>query len=272
MFENVAVLAVKSQRLLAIAYLAARLFPSATYHIISTIPENLARPTLLTLYKRVMEEIAEDSINGVEMSLYRANLLAVKKVILKGRPEKVILDYIKKRKIDLTVMTAGVTDAHAFQLSGAVSRTMIAEAPSNLLIYPSAAKDIPERMDTLLIVVPKEILAKRGLVEDIVKRVKKVEGIKRATVLCKVKEERCRDSVVTLKELVRDVEVHEVLDETNFFEKYGELSAQADFVIAWRGKSELSRFSLMGRTIERKRPSLYQITLLELSRSPLLLL
>ncbi len=272
LFSNVAVLALKSHRLLMVASLAAKLFPHATYHIVASVPESASRPIPSTLYRKVMEEIAEDSLMGVEMCLHKANVLAIRKVLLKGRPEKVILQYLREKRIDLAVMTAGVTDAHSFQLSGAVSRTMIAEAPSDLLIYPSAAKEIPEEMKTLLIIVCEGVLQQRGFAEKVVKHITKVEGFDRAIVLCRVSEGRCREGLSILKEMINDVDVNYVLKDEEFFKAYGELASEADFVIAGRSTPEFSGVKVKGKVIGKRKPSPYQLALLELSRSPILLL
>ncbi len=266
MFNNIAVLTVKSRRLMDIASLSAKLFPNAVYHLIGVFPPLDSRPMPSTIYQEVMNEIVDDALEAAELTLNSLGVMAIKKVKLVGKPKKVITDYIIKNRIDLVVMTAGVTDAHSFQLSGEVSKSMLMLPGKSLLVYPSAAKKVSGEIGRVTLVATPECIDRKAV--ELLSYLRKIEGGFDLNIICRrPNSEECERLSAELKGSFPSSSIVWVEGLGDFPEKYHQLSSISDLTVSCKGASMPSPDRRSGNE-----SFIYEVKILELSRCPVLFL
>jgi len=151
MFRNIAIIVHKNHRLLKLAELTARTFPSATYHLISVIRTYESRPIPATIIKDVLHAISDDALSGIKMSIQRFNVLNIKEVKLQGNPEKIFTKYIINRKIDLVVhvITPGEKPVEALPIN---IKKVLKNSRTSFLLYTSCREEIPEHIEKVLLI------------------------------------------------------------------------------------------------------------------------
>ena len=247
-FNQIAVTVVKSERLMWAADLSAYLFPDAIYHLIAVIPRIETRVMFTSLYRETVDRISRDALSCAEMILSKHRVLAIKKVILQGKPEAEIVNYVKQREIDLIVLTSGVTEEAPPRLVGKVTKEMIISLPNSLLIYPPSARKFEGSIRKALAIIdehlinsPKKFLetldqvTKRKVGEIIILR-------RECGELCKNVEEKLHYQNIGVSKVVSEKYPEALAEIVN-------ISKDVDLVIAGKAFTSINRLTEYHETI-----------------------
>jgi len=98
----------KSDEVLKLAKFLAKLFPSATFHLLAVVPRMRTRFFLTSLYHEVAKSIAEEALEAVEKELTRCGIQRVRKVFEKGSPLKVVKMFVEEVSADLLGLAVAI--------------------------------------------------------------------------------------------------------------------------------------------------------------------
>ena len=263
MFRNIVVIARKNLRLLKLAELTARTFPSATYHLISAIRTYESRPIPTTIIKDLLQEITGDTLSGIKMSIQRFNILSIKEVRLQGNPEKMFTEYIINKRIDLVVHAMLPEESPEKALPINVRR-ILEETKTSFFLHTSSPDKIPEKIEKVLLItgeVPHNIIRR---VNEVLNYLKKKGFLNEIILLCG--EKKFCDFVLKesgIKSL--NIPLKIVFESNpNISDVLRSLSSEVDLVIGCRAILRDCQFSSTSRITDGY--------LLRYSEAPLLLL
>ena len=163
--RNIVVYAIKSEKIVHAALLAATLFPNAIYHVVSAIPKYSSRTTYTKLYQEVMKNLAEDSLTNIKIALLQKGIRFIREKLLHSRkPSKELVRYIKNVKADLIVI------ATVPQMLGRMGAKLFLEASKirkPMLIYTLVSKE-PTKIKTIILLTSKLSLESEALLSSLI--------------------------------------------------------------------------------------------------------
>lgn len=106
--NSVALWISRSEEIIRAASFIATLFPAAVYHLIAVIPRIRSRTFLTSLYSHVLNSIASEAIESVELELLRRGVQVVKKSVIYGDPLESVVRYVEKANVDLVVAATAI--------------------------------------------------------------------------------------------------------------------------------------------------------------------
>ncbi len=183
MFRNIAVLAYKNSRLIKLAELSAKTFPSATYHLISVIPAYKSRPIPGTLIKDLLYEIGDDALSGIELSIQKFNVLNIKEVKLYGEPKTVLTQYLLSKKIDLLVhaLMPGEVPGKALPVN---LNKVLRSSRISFLFHESCTENIPEHIEKVLLIAGEIVQGSMKALNELLNYLNMKGLLKVVTLLC----------------------------------------------------------------------------------------
>ena len=265
---------IKSERIVKASEYVAKLFPSATYHLVAVVPTIESRHFLTSLYRETMERVAEEAIHEVELVLMQYRVLAIRRKVLRGRPADELLKYITSYPIDLVVITSSVTQGPTPEVVGKVAKRVIAEAPKPILVYTPLSPEPPESIRKLALLVEEGEVWYEAKLLDIVDSIVRGGGEVEALLMCThygdlcirteevLKRENVSIEYVHLRGHLEEERLREVIEEVKDY----------DLLIVGRGSKRLRE--VRGRKLLRLRSrlSMREHILAGLSPIPVLML
>ncbi len=264
-FKNIMVCAVKSERAVKASKLAATLFPNAVFHLVAVVPRLHSRVMLTTLYKETLEKIAHDALHEIEMAVNEQKVLAVRKVVLHGKPEKELVNYVKGKRIDLVVITSGITEGTPPRLVGPVTKKVLASVPQPVLVYPPAARGPAGAVRRAVLLVEKGRVRNEGKLIEVVKYLSG-RSLEFVTLVCKEGDTLCERVREVIASAGLSHDVVSLRSENEVLGKALELAEEADLMVAGKGGKPHLLKPMRGSDLTR-----YQHTVAGLSSSPVIL-
>lgn len=130
----------------AIRY-ASMAFPFANYHILSVVQPNVKGTHLTKLLKEMLKESAEKAVNHAEKILLEEGIEIETKMVLSGTPSREIVNYVKKKEIDLIVMRSYCrTGVQSFYLGSTIENVLRHTYCPVLIISTSAGQNVPKKI------------------------------------------------------------------------------------------------------------------------------
>ena len=125
-----------------------QLFPSAEYYVVGVVDLSAESTLLYSSYSAeyldVLEKLEEEAITELEELLKKKNVKIKEKLIKRGSPVKVILEYSKFRNINLIVLqTSTKIGAEQVVLGHTAKSIIIRSKIPTLLITPQSNNRIP---------------------------------------------------------------------------------------------------------------------------------
>ena len=263
MFRNIAVIVCKNPRLLKLAELTARTFPSATYHLISSIRTYESRPIPSTIINDVLYGISDDALSGIKMAIERFDVLSIKEVRLHGNPEKMFTEYIINKRIDLMVhaIMPGEKPGKALPIN---LKKILGGSKTSFFLHTSCMDRVPEYIEKVLLITgesPHNIVRK---VNEVLNYLRRKGLLKEIALLCGERE-LCNLVLNESGVKALNIPLKIVFESSkNMANALRSLSEEADLVIGCRDILKECQFSSTTRITTGN--------LLRYSEAPLLLL
>ncbi len=106
--NNVVLWVFRSEEIVRAASLSASLFPSAAFHLVAVIPRVKSRFFLTSLYSEVLQSIASEALESVELELLRRGIHVIRKSVLYGGAPEAVASYAERVDADLVVSATAV--------------------------------------------------------------------------------------------------------------------------------------------------------------------
>jgi len=140
--------ATRSERVVKASEYLALLFPNAIYHVVAVISTLRSRHFYTSLFKDIMRRAAEEAVDELELTLLGKHVLVVKKVILRGKPSKELINYARSKPIDLVALASPINGVSPIT---PVIHKVIIELDLPIFLYTSLAKNPPKEIKSILV-------------------------------------------------------------------------------------------------------------------------
>ncbi len=148
--NNVVLWVFRSEEVVRAASLSAILFPSATFHLVAVIPRVKSRFFLTSLYSEIVQSIAREALENVELELLRRGIHVIRKNVLHGGAPEAVASYAEKVDADLIVSATAVELSEEEIIENPVAKLLnVVHRP--VLIYTALSK-ISEMPNSIAIV------------------------------------------------------------------------------------------------------------------------